>query len=786
MTLTLGAAEREREALNERLLKVREPLNRIQLLAGFVCRTFDALNSRDLWPEFVGPTLLEMTAHSSVSRLLQQSPAQLSRLLAALAGVASREETRRLFSDLRRARHSQAIFAGDAAYLAAECGIDVQQFADCRDPLDVAEVVAANSGSGREEAENLLRQWRAQHSAAVSDRVNVLLVLHGNEHWPAAGVLSALALHDSTPQRVPVVHFAHTGETVGSGTVALDSAMQAAMRWISKAPSAKPLSATLTLSDVHDIIEGPSLGLAIAALCIANSIANSPARVQYRIRGSVALTGALDADGRVHPVEGLREKVERAFYSPLEFVAVPAAQEEQASAIVAELRVTFPLRRLGIIPVRDLDDLFYQRRLVSEHVVPLPVHVAHQAARLPRWALALLAVAILLFAGVSTMWYYYPLTRPWQDRTPFILDATNGETLRVYNQDHEFLWQFTPGGRWMNLNGSSDPTRFVSVATNAPGIAWTDTSTSPSVGSPFVSQFADLNSDGTDEIVFALHGLESTETPNPPTILYCLNSRGKKLWEYHVTNRSTPFCGADVQRRMQLWRWCCVDWSGGGSANIVLGICDADGSADAGLIELDGRTGRELEVYWHRQWFFSMRAVPKVQGNGEQLWAGTLDDRAHPELFVFEDSIRSGVWPEQDTSRYKTYRFPICDVYVEKNKAGWVVGLNWVPPDSTVSVHIANSEVHKPSGGDWLGYSFRVDHRMRWIPEPMANYQVGFLEEFVRAGIIPRTPTPDDWYRPNTWAEIWTGREWVPVDTISPPDPYPFYNDSTRARMRVG
>ena len=173
--------------------------------------------------------------------------------------------------------------------------------------------------------------------------------------------------------------------------------------------------------------EGRSAHLALAATLYGAFLREGGAREQYRLRPRVALTGDLDASGRVQPVdpETLPAKAEAVFFSPATAFVVPEAQVKTATEAVAELHKAFPRRTLPVIGASYLEDVFHDRR-ASRLTVAGPIR--HGARKLWRRrgavasCTAILALLVVL-AGVV----YGPI-----DQTP-VTHTLKGEMLLVQN-----------------------------------------------------------------------------------------------------------------------------------------------------------------------------------------------------------------------------------------------------------------------------------------------------------------------------------------------------------------
>ena len=223
-----------------------------------------------------------------------------------------------------------------------------------------------------------------------------------------------------------------------------------------------------------------------------------------------------------------------------------------------------------------------------------------------------------------------------------------------------------------------------------------------------------------------------------------------------------------------------VDWHGDGHANPVIGLTDnrkADNSLCC-LEELNGQTGEPLGKFFHRQWFFGMSAIVDPTTKRETLWAGAIGHTTWaPELFIFRDSLCSRVWPCADTTGLRVLRYPACvfgiayDVPTHIGLIRQSKGLEW---QAVLTVRSTQLKVNGLFS--WRGYLFQVRQDGSWIGDSFDWSYGPDLREFELQGKIKLMKDMDEWLAPLTYAELWTGTEWIPADTTRPkPNPYPIY-----------
>ncbi|MBX2990101.1 MAG: hypothetical protein KF749_02925 [Bacteroidetes bacterium] len=166
----------------------------------------------------------------------------------------------------------------------------------------------------------------------------------------------------------------------------------------------------LVFEDEHAMHEGLSANLGIAALTCCEILRSSMQREYYRIRPTVALTGAIDEKGYVQEVKSatLPEKVKAAFFSWIEFLVLPKLQLAAAEEALCSLTEKYPHRTLTLVGVTDLREVFFDRRLSD--LVRVPIH-KHAARRLWKWRFPIAAAAFLFLVVAFWRLWYGPLDK---------------------------------------------------------------------------------------------------------------------------------------------------------------------------------------------------------------------------------------------------------------------------------------------------------------------------------------------------------------------------------------
>ncbi|HWO56215.1 MAG TPA: hypothetical protein VNN55_01485 [bacterium] len=121
----------------------------------------------------------------------------------------------------------------------------------------------------------------------------------------------------------------------------------------------------------RELYGGDSLGFACLATAFGDHWSRTLHRERRLISADVALSGALEPDGRAAAISeaSLARKVERVFFSPISALALPEANRAAAEALVETLRLQHPARRLRIIGIERAADL------IADHYIFLPERV---------------------------------------------------------------------------------------------------------------------------------------------------------------------------------------------------------------------------------------------------------------------------------------------------------------------------------------------------------------------------------------------------------------------------
>jgi hypothetical protein len=152
--------------------------------------------------------------------------------------------------------------------------------------------------------------------------------------------------------------------------------------------------------------KGESGAMAISAMWYTYLLDKAGLRQRYTLAGNTAMTGDVDDNGVVLPVdpEGIESKTEAAFFSWVNVLAVPAQQLREFEGCLKKMNEAYPDRELTLIGVENLDGIFYDRRL-SDYVVESRFRHTFKKMKKEKFKTAGLPLIIVLLLIIARMAY---------------------------------------------------------------------------------------------------------------------------------------------------------------------------------------------------------------------------------------------------------------------------------------------------------------------------------------------------------------------------------------------
>jgi hypothetical protein len=430
------------------------------------------------------------------------------------------------------------------------------------------------------------------------------------------------------------------------------------------------ITAQLTFEGYHALHEGASANLAIAVLLYCGIQQQANLRNRFLVSHDAVITGAIDPRGAVLPVDpaSIADKARAAFFSPAECLVVPKEQEAQAMHAVAALSTFYPRKRLAIVGVSHLRELFFDRRITRATRIPFFQYVARAVANAPR---PLLVAALVVMAILFGLFLYGPI-----DKNPVGYSA-EGDILSLLNKNGQVVEEIDVGSYTVNSWMGGKTLGYRPVA------------------------FADVDGDGRNEVFWFDFTTQSTR---PPVV------KGKKvpgeelLWSYTMTKEMHFPLSADVNSPQFFPRQILVDdLDGDGSLEVLV---NATNTAFPGLIlQLDGRRGTEMSHYLHIGHLADMR-VWDLDGDGDKeiILAGTNNSIRLACFVVLDPRRLDGHGPAQgdyipdgyqraaEKAYIKIPRTILGEKYKQVVKYNWAVSM-WVDHEKK-TIALMLSDVH--------------------------------------------------------------------------------------------
>lgn len=306
---------------------------------------------------------------------------------------------------------------------------------------------------------DILADWQTESSALSHDRAWCLLVQSGpyiGGPWgrmlPLCGTVDLLKRNGkqqngSFSDQVTFAHQLKAADDPAIGGV-YDSliAVRKLLTDLNLAGSAcqRAWSVRLEFDGGTPLLHGDSLGLAAGLVTYAGLLKEEVLRHERKLSGEVGFTGGLDADGHLTPVSDstLRQKVTRAFWSHLKYLAIPKENAVQAQSVIEELTARHPRRKLHLVPAESIADVVENHNLVRPEKLCPGAYVwkgARRYSKATKVQVPLLAALVLLLGFIIADQYLPECSKPWGDcNAKFVVLRERG--FDAFNKDSALIW----------------------------------------------------------------------------------------------------------------------------------------------------------------------------------------------------------------------------------------------------------------------------------------------------------------------------------------------------------
>lgn len=436
--------------------------------------------------------------------------------------------------------------------------------------------------------------------------------------------------------------------------------------------------------DNPTFVEGQSLQAALAAGLFTELIHLHQHKEEYAIRDVVAITGRIDKQANLLPVDegGLKLKVEACYFSHIRYFVVPKEQASVCQSIVDKLSVEHPFPESSnlkseisnpscssfeVVGITNLEELFYNRKFTDSRRITIVKQTIRKIWKLRRLITAVVLVSLLLIIG--KMWYG-PI-----DKNPVVYVA-DGEMLTLKNKYGEVVDEIKLG------------TNTIKHYTNI--IKWFP-------DNDLVS-FIDLDNDGFNEVVFAQMFQDGS------SIVYCKSLKlNQYLWEFELKRKLSFPRKSDIQSDLFFpLKIAAGDFDNDGNPEIII-LSGHNGYFPCILFKLDAKTGKELGNYLHIGTLNTFK-ICDIDNNGipEILLTGisnafdiavftVLDPRL---IFGRSPLTKDYVVEEYEPAAEKAYiaipRTIVGNYYSNINRSNNGKGINIDQPKHTIRIFITD------------------------------------------------------------------------------------------------
>ncbi len=355
--------------------------------------------------------------------------------------------------------------------------------------------------------------------------------------------------------------------------------------------------------------EGSSANAAIAALTYCEILKTFEQRITYSIAPSVAITGNVNEDGNLLPVDetALQQKVRATMFSFIDYLVVPKQQLEIAEQAIGEVRKFYPERNLTVIGIDHLQEIFFDRRLTERNEISSVKYTGKQLWTNKYNLVSLVTILVLLFIIGH-------LTTGPADRNP-VNGYMEGEYLVLVNSLDQIIDRI-----WVSEE-----------------VVWNHEDRS---GSFFgrdwrLFDFYDVTGDGINEVIWASN---HNHPEQYTSVIYCKSiSRGEILWEYPVTFDINfprkPYANGNVTSINSLL---IDDLDGNGTSDVII-TGQEDRYFPGFVARLNIITG-EMEDYYLNTGAMLNASAADITGNGiKEIIAGGVNNAYDEAVMVVLD-----------------------------------------------------------------------------------------------------------------------------------------------------
>ena len=478
-------------------------------------------------------------------------------------------------------------------------------------------------------------------------------------------------------------------------------------------------------------LTGDSWGAGLALLAYCGMVNAYFGRPVVSLNRGVLVTGSVHESGRLLPVDGqgLEQKIEAAFFSPVSHVIVPLPNLPAASRVVDRLHSRYPHRNLAVESAGNIGQLIANRNIISIKRISLITRMQGAVHRLRHKSLFSIGAVLLILLPVLFL-----LPRFIKDRNP-VSFRTVGSRLAVSNTAGDLLWTHD-FGRILENNYNVKALYFRNIMA------------------------ADITGGPANEVLFGAYQLSD---PDLSGTLFCFSSGGDLLWQVK-TGKPMTFGGVSYHGHFRINYILVDDFLHNGEKQILVHTMHTYDFPSRLL--LISSKGVILGQYWNSGRIKAIEAAD-LNGDGikEIIAGGENNEYQAAFLVVLDPRHMQGASPQDPRGNYysdepgpgreKYYlRFPLS-VFHTGRVRDTIYELGIQP--GMIQAHLYNENVfqrQKPML--WCGlYEYEFDYRLQCTA---VKFTDSFLDQHET---IFGKPLPAGEEARVRAIQYWDGAEWT-------------------------
>jgi len=203
------------------------------------------------------------------------------------------------------------------------------------------------------------------------------------------------------------------------------------------------VDATFRFLDRSGVHSGKSYGAAAYSILLCSSLKKVEQPKKYVVLEHVAMTGYPDEQGYLIDLdeEGLKSKLQGCFYSWINTFVVPETQLQLCRAYLDELEEKWPNKKLVIIGIRHIDEIFDNRRITGFKQTPKIIIQSKKIWKRSKTPLVVFLSLLVLFLGLQSV--YSPFDKNVQIVKPignyYELLNKNGDVVIRYRENKDIV-----------------------------------------------------------------------------------------------------------------------------------------------------------------------------------------------------------------------------------------------------------------------------------------------------------------------------------------------------------